>query len=94
MKRIRNLLELGAVIILLLASASDALADPQWVEVTVETAGYSAGSAIGIKLTHNSQSPLFTSKWYKARSDVSEGMLSSHHARRNRAFSSESSCLS
>lgn len=76
MKSLKTRLGIGALIVLWLAPSFNVLADPQWIDVTVDRAGYSAGSVIGIKLSHNSENPLFTSKWYKARSDVAEGMLS------------------
>jgi hypothetical protein len=76
MKKLRVPLEVGALIMLLAAFSSNAWSEQQWLDVTVERAGYSAGSVIGIKLSHSSQNPLFVNKWYKARSDVAEGMLS------------------
>lgn len=76
MKSFGTLLELGAVILMFSAPAFNAMADPQWVDVKVDRAGYSAEPNIGIKLTHDSPDPLFTRKWYKARPDVAEGMLS------------------
>jgi len=76
MKKFRALLELGAIAFMLSAPALNALADSQWVDVRVVRAGYSAEPTVGIKLTHDSPDPLFTNKWYKARPDVAEGMLS------------------
>ena len=66
--------KIGALIVLLFVT-NVANAEQQWLDCKVETAGYSASGVISMRLTHVGDQPLFVSKWFKARSDVSEGML-------------------
>ena len=76
MKKIKVTI-LGSLASVLLATVSpSAHAESQWIDVTVSRAGYSAADTIGIRLSHDSENPIFVDRWFKARPDIAEGMLS------------------